>query len=281
MRFLFDLEKKYGRYAIQNLTAGIVSCQAACFVVGLVDPQAMQLLTLNPALVLQGEVWRLVTFLAVPPPIGLIFAIFYFYLFYLMGTALENHWGIFRYNVYLLVGYMANVAVAIIAGMFLPEQANVSSAFLQGTVFLAFAQLYPEFELRLFFVLPVKVKWLALLAWVGYGFAFLSGLSSFQDGGWLTSLIVVASVSNFLLFFGAEFRQRAHYAQRRSRWQARVTRHPDEVRHRCTVCDITNLSHPDMDFRYCTQCDGAQGYCTEHIRNHAHIATSNKEEFNS
>jgi len=271
MRFLFDLEKRYGHYAIQNLTALIVSSQVACFVVGLVDATALELLALKPGLVLQGEVWRLVTFLAVPPPIGLIFAIFYFYLFYLMGTALENHWGIFRYNIYLLVGYIANIAVAIVAGIFLSDQESVSSAFLQGTVFLAFAQLYPEFELRLFFVLPVKVKWLAFLAWIGYGFAFLSGLSSFQNGDWLQSLIVVASVSNFLLFFGAEFRQRIYYAQRRASWQARVTRRPDEVRHRCTICEITNLSHPDMDFRYCTQCEGAYGYCTEHIRSHEHI----------
>ena len=113
-------------------------------------------IALVPTKVLHGEVWRLVTFLCEPPTNNLVFAFFFWYLFFLMGTALESTWGVFRYNVYLLVGWAATVAVS-----FIQPEAPASAGFLQGSVFLAFAYLYPNFQLLLFFILPVKVKWLA------------------------------------------------------------------------------------------------------------------------
>ena len=120
--------------------------------------------------VLDGEVWRLVSFVAQLPTESLILAIFFWYLFYLMGTTLEHTWGSFRYNVFLLIGYVATVAVA-----FVPPAEPASVAFLQGSVFLAFAWLYPDFQIMLFFILPVKIKWLALLAWIGYFLALVTG----------------------------------------------------------------------------------------------------------
>ena len=98
----------------------------------------------------------MLTFVGEPPTTNLLFAFFFWYLFYLMGTVLESTWGAFRYNVYLLVGWAATVAVA-----FLQPNAPASISFLQASVFLAFAYLYPDFQILLFFILPVKVKWLA------------------------------------------------------------------------------------------------------------------------
>ncbi len=271
MRLLDRLERKLGRYGVPNVTLAFVVAQVVLYLVtigptiGRPDappPALLERASLIPAKVLEGEVWRLVTFLAVPPLTHPIFAPFFWYLFWLMGTALERHWGAFRYNLYLLVGYVATVAVS-----FLIPDAPSSNAFLQGSVFLAFAFLNPDFELSIFFVLPVKIKWLALLTWLGYAWVVLFG-------DWLSKLLVVASVLNFLLFFGAEIAKRTRYARRRMARQAEGLARRDQAFHRCTVCGITDKTHPDMDFRYCTECKGSRGYCTAHIKDHAHVTAA-------
>ena len=273
MRLLHKLERKLGWFAVPQLTLGWIVCQVLAYVLtqlpGLLpndlpaDAHGAPLifrLMLIPNLVLQGEVWRLVTFLAVPPITNPLFAFFFWYLLYLMGTALEHTWGAFRYNVYLLVGYLATVAVA-----FLAPQDPVSNGYLQASVFLAFAFLYPNFELRLFFILPVKIKWLALLTWIGY---FLTVVF----GDWNSRLPVLASVCNFFLFFGAEVLDRMRAGRRRMATQAaRLGVKQQPYFHRCVTCGITDRTHPTMDFRYCSQCVGTCGYCSEHIHQHEHV----------
>ena len=190
---------------------------------------------------------------------------FFWYLFYLMGTALENTWGTFRYNVYLLVGWVATVAVS-----FLQPDAAASIGFLQGSVFLAFAYLYPDFQLLLFFILPVKVKWLALLQWIGYFYLLLVG-----DG--MTQLLVLASVCNFVLFFWHDIFLRMKAGRRRMAHQAEQIRQANTPRHTCVVCGVTNLSDPKMSFRYCSKCAGSPCYCAEHIHAHQHVTQGQEE----
>lgn len=274
LRILSRLERILRPYAVQRLTVLLISVQASCLVGGLVQPQLLDVLGFYPDKVLEGQIWRVVTFLAVPTVQHPLWAFFFYYLFYMMGGALEQLWGAARYNLYLLLGYAATVAVALLGATFLGSGSEVSNAFLQGSVFLAFAWFYPDFQLLILFVLPVKVKWLALIGWIGYGWAFLNGLQSFLHGGWLLSLTVLASVANFLLFFGPELWQRAHARQRKAGWQRQTQRASTEARHRCAVCGITNLTHPEMDFRYCTKCAGNPAYCQEHLRHHEHLTTA-------
>ena len=268
MSLLDTLERKFGRFAVPHVTAGLIACQVVAYIAVMVltRPDAQeapdQPLQLIPAKVLDGEVWRLATFLALPPFGNIICMLFFWYLFFLMGTALERTWGTFRYNVFLLVGYVATVAVAFIV----PDQ-PASNAYLQGSVFLAFAFLYPDFELYIFFLLPVKIKWLALLAWIGYGWELLFG-------DWLTRLLVLASVCNVLLFFGKGIVQRVRTGRRRMAFQAaRLSEKQPAYFHRCAVCGITDRTHPKMDFRYCSKCVGSQGYCQDHLREHTHVMT--------
>lgn len=268
MRFLRRLEQTRGRFAVPQVTAALIAAQVVASLVLQARPNAagLEKILLIPDLVLQGEVWRLVTFLAVPPqigrtPLGPIWAFMFWYLFYLMGTALEHYWGTFRYNVFLLVGYVATVAVA-----FLSPQMPASNLFLQGSVFLAFAFLFPDFVLMLILILPVKVKWLALLAWIGYGLAFLAG-------DWMTRLMVLASVANFLLFFWRDILDRIATGRRRMSQQVAhlAANKPAAYHHRCAVCGITDKSHPQEEFRYCSKCSGQLAYCSKHLRDHAHI----------
>lgn len=265
-RWLDKLEKRFGRLAVPNVTAGLICGQVLIYLVAQSRPEVLANAALIPNLVLQGEPWRLVTFLFMPPTTNLLFAFFFWYLFYLMGTALEHQWGAFRYNLFLSIGFVATVAVAFL----LPETRTqpTSNLFVQATVFLAFAHLFPDFVLHLFFILPIKIKWLALVAWLGYAYTFVIGLT---QGDWAFCLIVFASIGNFVLFFGEDLVNRLRSGRRRRAWEVRQKREKDQPRHRCLVCGITNLTHPKMQFRYCTKCVGQCGYCTEHIHNHEHV----------
>ena len=261
MKILDQLERKYGRYGVPNVTVGLIFLQVAAYVLSISRLEILQGLYLIPRLVLEGQIWRLFTFLAVPPITNPIFAFFFWYLFYLMGTALENHWGTFRYNIYLVIGYIATVAVS-----FLVPDSLSTNLFLQGSVFLAFAFLYPDFVMYLFFILPVKIKWLALLTWIGYFFTLVFG-------SWSSRLLVLASICNFLLFFASDIRERIKTGKRHMEFQAKGTAQHSkkEPFHRCVVCGITDITNPDMDFRYCPECKDTPGYCSEHLPNHQHI----------
>jgi len=259
MRWFARLEQRFGSYAIPHLTLALVAGQVAVFLLSWGNPGILANVGLVGALVLKGEFWRVVTFLFAPPMSHPIFLFFYWYLFALMGTALEAHWGLFRYNVFLLVGYLATLAVSFI----LPH-AGASNTFLQASVFLAFAFVFPEFVLHLFFVFPVKIKWLAAITWLFY-------LYVIATGDWMARLLVLASIGNVLAFFGRDIWLRIRQGHRRMRRQTGAVERQETPRHRCLVCGITNLSHPKMAFRYCSQCTGQCGYCSDHIRDHQHV----------
>ena len=238
---------------------------------------ALDRLMLDPAMVMQGEVWRLVTFLFTPPPIGPIFVIFYFALFHLFGSTLEREWGTFKYNLFLLIGYLANVAAAF-AGSFILQQhlelapdnvltlasRNATNGFLYGSIFLAFARLYPHFTLNLFFVLPIRIKWLALLMWLGYAYALVSG-------SWMTRMLVVATVANYLLFFGREHVRDWRHGQRKRVFRTEAKRAMASAKHVCAVCGLSSADEPRTLFRYCSKCTGQRCFCPEHIRDHVHV----------
>lgn len=257
MSFFDNLERKFRGWAIPNITLYLVMGQAFFYLAARSGQLDVNRMYLVPSLVMQGEWWRLIAFLFIPPAANMFFIFFALYLFYLMGTALENHWGAFRYNVFLLVGSFLTVAVS-----FLTPSFPAVNTFLGGSVFLAFAYLFPEFQLHIFFILPVRIKWLALLAWVGYAWSFLSGGPSIK-------LLVMASIGNVLLFFGKDILLTIRAGRRKMTSQVKSYSAGREPFHRCASCAKTDLSHPDMEFRYCPDCGGL-GYCMDHITRHEH-----------
>lgn len=257
MSLLDNLERKFGRYAIHNITLYLIIGQVVFYLFHLSGKFILERVILIPQLALMGEWWRFITFLFVPPLTNPIFAFFAWYMFYLMGGALEGHWGAFRYNMFLLTGYIATVAVA-----FLFPYAAATNIFIGGSVFLAFAALFPDFQIYLFFILPVKMKWLAILTWIGYAYQLFVG-------SWPTRVFVLASISNFLLFFGKDIYWRMKSGNRQMVSKAKEISAKKEPFHRCTICGKTDISHPTAEFRYCPECGGL-GYCMEHIANHEH-----------
>jgi hypothetical protein len=262
---LFDkLERYLGRFAIPNVSLYLVIGQVFVLGAAMFGRLDANICVFTPELVREGEWWRLITFWFLPPPTSPLFIAFAWYLFWMMGSALEGYWGAFRYNVFLLVGAMLTIGVA-----FFTPLAPATNAFVAGSVFLAFARLNPDFEMMIFFILPVKIKWLALLTWVGYTVGFILG-------GWSTRLQILASVGNYLLFFGADIMLSMRQGRRRMARQAQEFVEASQARHTCHVCGKTDRSHPQLDFRYCSKCAGDQCYCPEHIKDHAHVVTADE-----
>ncbi|MGH7136945.1 MAG: hypothetical protein ACREHD_14490 [Pirellulales bacterium] len=259
MPVLEKLERRFGRFAIPNLTLLLTVAQVVGFALLWTKATTPDNMALVISQIADGQVWRLGTFLFLPATTNPIWLFFALYLFYLMGSTLEAHWGEFRYNLFLAVAYVATVAAACVA-----PQMPATNIYLNGSVFLAFAYLFPNFELLIFFILPVKIKWLALLEWIGYFLAFTTG-------DWMQKAMVLAAVSNFFLFFGKDIFRSALDGKRRMEWNARHVAKRDKPFHNCTICGANERTHPKMDFRYCTKCEGSYEYCADHLRSHEHV----------
>ena len=280
MNWLDKLERKFGRYAISNLTvyllAGYVIGEAIIYLM----PDLLGWIVLEPALILRGQVWRIISWVLVPPttrPISLLFLIL---LYYSLGTALERTWGAFRYNIYIFSGILFTV-VAVFAlygilyaiyGMELPLSAVglVSTNYITMSIFLAFAAIYPDMEVMLYFILPIKMKWMALVYVV-------MALYYFITGGIVNRVAIAASLLNFVIFFLSS-RNMRRFGPREQARKARFKRqsrphitYANGARHRCAVCGRTELDDPNLEFRFCSKCKGNYEYCQDHLFTHEHV----------
>lgn len=193
MDFLTRLERKIGFITISNLPLFIVATQGLVYVWLYFNPGETNRLVLIPDAVFVGhEYWRLLTFLFVSQVQNPIFEFFYLYFLYLCGMALEEEWGSFRFTLFYLIGALGTLA----AGFFLGSIHG--GLFLNTTLFLAFATLHPDYEILLFFILPIKVKWIALLTFLGYIWLMLMS-------PWFIRAAIIVSLANYLLFFGGSF----------------------------------------------------------------------------
>ncbi|EDY80550.1 hypothetical protein VDG1235_164 [Verrucomicrobiia bacterium DG1235] len=255
MRFLDKLERKFGFLAIHGLTNYIVVGQAITFLlVATLRPEVagrvLELMEFRLVDFLRGHIWNPFSFILIPKNFSLIWIFFTLSILHMMGTALEQHWGAFRYNLYILVGIVA----VVFSGITFPYH-SVSSYFLLTSVFLAFSYLYPNIELNLFFVLPVKMKWLGLLSVV-------LAIMFFFEGNAAVKLEIVASLINFPIFFGADIVRGFRSKQRVREMKSAKRKLDAEPFHTCAVCGATDLTHPERDFRYrddgaiCSDCLG-------------------------
>lgn len=269
MTLLDRLEKRFGRYAVENVTLFLIAGQVIVFVAQYLQPNGAadlyQRLQLDPSKVYEGEVWRLFTFMFLAPltrhP---IFVLLFWYFFYFIGTALENAWSVFRFNVFSGISYLATIVAAFAAEAIAPGSGAAVGDYLFGSMFLAFARLNPEFEILLFLILPIKIKWLARLTWLGYGFTMLFG-------DWFSRLTALAATLNFLLFFGSDLWRDIKQGHRRTTRKVKTLKQPQKVMHECRVCGINSEMSPRTSFRYCSKCEGGACYCPDHLHNHEHV----------
>lgn len=254
MKWMNQLERRWGGLAIPHLTRWIVLLNALGYLAINTQPTLQYALALDANRVLHGEVWRLMTYLFIPPSLSPFWIVFVLYFTYMVGEGLEEEWGAFKLNLYYIVGMAATTFIAA----FLTPGA-VDNTYLNTSLFFAFATIYPDFVILLFFILPVKVKWLALFIVATLGFQMVLG--SMAD-----RLAILVSVANYFLFFGSTIREqvilRRQAARGRVRFREALQTAEQETFHRCANCGRTEVTDPHLAFRVSK--DG-QEYCADHL----------------
>lgn len=277
MNWMNKMERKYGRYAIGNLTVYLLVCYAVGFLVSRTMPGFLRYLTLEPALILQGQVWRILTWIIIPPDDSLFF-VFVLLLYYSLGRTLENAWGDFRYNLYIFSGMLFTIIGAFICygigrigGVHILMGGYFSTYYINLSIFLACAAMMPDLQLWLMGILPVKMKWLAYL-----DVALL--ILEFLVGGIVAKISIVASMLNFILYFIFNRNMRRYSPKQvirkqkfRREIQRPVNQYAGGAKHRCAVCGRTELDDPNLEFRYCSKCNGNYEYCQDHLFTHEHV----------
>ena len=290
--FSNKFERKFGRYAIPNLSLYLVICYAVGYLIYIINPSFLGYLTLDPfKIFMHGQIWRLVTWVIIPPDTSNIFFVLITLVFYYsIGTQLERVWGTYRYNVYLFSGMLFTILGSIL--LFLYCLLSVASAVPLGTesvyllqsgtavyfgafstyyinmsIFLAYAATFPEMQVLLMFIIPIKVKWLGIIYAALLVFSALSG-------GVVTWVVIGSSLLNFIVFFLTS-RNHIHMSPKQMRRRQefrRQTRASNRVtKHKCAVCGRTEEDDPTLEFRFCSKCYGNYEYCQHHLYTHVHI----------
>ncbi len=291
MNFLNRLERKIGRYAIPNLMYYVVLMYLLGVILSFVNPYFYyEHLCLNVGAILQGEIWRVITFLICPPSAGLLFNLLMMYLYYSLGTTLERTWGTFRFNIYFLMGILGHIAAAFVIYALFGVSVPLTTYYLNESLFLAFAATFPDMVFNFFGIIPIKAKWLGYV--IGAQFLY-----HFVTGGMISRIAIGMSLLNFVVFFlmsrdynrfsPSEISRRNQYqkAVKQSRELHRPAK-ADIVRmrprsegplHRCEVCGRTEKDDPSLEFRYCSKCAGSREYCMDHLYTHEHVTEDNGE----
>ena len=239
-----------------------------------------------PYFILQGEVWRLVTFIFVPTTSNLFFLAISLYFYYWIGSILERQWGVTKFTVFYLLGVVLNIIAGFLVYLFIPLPVETATMhYVNLSMFFSFATLYGEMQVLLFFVIPVKVKWLAWMDAALFAYDIIYNLVQLPTVGMFALAGIVApivAILNYLIFFwddlmaslGRVKRQTAHRHSRQTVNFKQATKHAQQTKgyiHKCAVCGKTDTDYPDEEFRYCSKCNGYYCYCSEHIHNHVHI----------
>ena len=281
------LRRKLEKYAIPNLTLYLIICYGIGYLMQYLVPAGYQYLMLDPFLVLKGQVWRLIP----PDSSNIFFVLITLYLYYSLGGLLERIWGTYKYNVYLFSGLLFTILGAFVlcgysvlmgaqptmyTGLYLLNNGSAvyfgqfSTYYINMSIFLACAASIPDVQVLLMFLFPIKVKWLGIV----YGIILLVNCI---QGGIATWIVVIFSLLNFLVFFlrskgkmhlsvGQIKRQQEFHQKMRAAGQTKGI-----TRHKCAICGRTELDGDDLEFRFCSKCNGNYEYCQYHLFTHEHV----------
>ena len=282
MNWIDKLERKFGRFGVENWTMYVIICYVVGYFLAYCNPSLLSLLSLEPALILRGQIWRIITWVIYPPSMSnvlwFVIAIVFFY--YPIGTSLERTWGSFRYTLYIFSGILFSVIGAFIL-YFITGAYGIGSLFntyyISLSVFLAYALSYPDMQILLWFVIPIKMKWMAIV----YGVMVLYDMITYlRMGLWVYVVPIIASLLNFVLFFFStrnmqrynpkEVHRRREF--KKAVAQSRVNPATGGItKHKCAICGRTEKDDPNLEFRFCSKCNGNYEYCQDHLFTHQHV----------
>ena len=320
MNFLRKMEQRFGRYAIHELPVLMIAFQVVGYTLAMVAPKMLNWICFDPARICRGQVWRLVTWVLMPPSSLDIFTVIMLFFYYWIAKTLANTWGDFYFNIYILGGILiTDIGMMIAYPIFLSSgtaasminiaymSAFVTTYYIQTSILLAFAFTYPNAQVLLYFIIPIKMSWLGIFECVMLAYSF------YKVGLATPRLVILLSIVNFVIYIlltrdmkkvspkqGAGKMQHRRTAgqgmrsmfnreernvrtgtaektgisagstnRRSSSEYAKI--YPNGARHRCTICGRTELDDEKLEFRYCSRCEGNYEYCQDHLFTHQHI----------
>ena len=291
-----NLRRKFNRFCFQHRDKGIPNLMLYIILGNAIvyfftmftgNPLLYNLLVFDRTLIFRGQVWRLITYPLTAIGGNVAQALIAMICYYSLGTAVENTWGTFRFNLYYLTGIVLMDLFAILVGM------GATASYLNLSLVLAYATLYPNAHFLLFYVIPIKA-WILALVYLGLTFYDVLKLS-IPYFLFPFNLYPLIALANYFLFFGKDIANviplswKANFTRLGRKtapkkpghktipfptagsYQATHAKPTAPYNHKCTVCGRTDIDHPELEFRYCSRCKGYYCYCQDHISNHNHI----------
>lgn len=278
-------EKRFGKYAIRNISLMLILCYAVGYIIQLINGNFLAYLSLNPYAILHGQVWRLFTWIVIPPESLSPFTLLMLFFYYSIGTSLERTWGTYRYNVYLFSGMLFTIVgsflwmgleylfaggviesnyaayyFGVLSGMF-------STYYINMSIFLAYAATFPNMQVLLMMIIPIKVKWLGIVYGVMLAYDFIFS-------GMAIKIVIGSSLLNFVIFFLTS-RNHIHMSpkqmKRRAEFKQDIKRNAPITKHKCAICGQTDQDDENLEFRFCSKCNGNYEYCQNHLFTHTHV----------
>lgn len=289
-------EKKFGKYAIRNISLYMIVCYVFGYIIELINPDFLMMLALNPyKIIMEFQIWRLFTWVIIPPS-GLSFwVIISLYFYWSIGTNLEHTWGTYKYNVYLFTGFLCTIIGSFLyllvgTAQFYPAFAQTgatltqvmeyvgylasysfSTYYVNMSILLLFAFTFPDIQVLFMFIIPIKVKW------IGIAYAAILGydvLRAAINGVFPTVIVIIMSLLNFLIFFIKHKRRvkiTPQQMKRRVVYRSQTHKANMSSRHKCAICGRTEADGENLEFRYCSKCEGNYEYCQDHLFTHTHV----------
>jgi len=266
---------RHPRFGVRNLMLYLVIGNAIVWLFGMIDATnpLYYLLTFSAYHILHGQVWRLVTFVLVPQTDG-IWLLLALYFYYFIGTTLERQWGTAKFTVYYIFGMVLTILYGLALYWITGVSYGLTASYLNLSMFFAFATLYPDTRVLVFFLIPIKIKWLGLLNAAYF-------LISILNSPFPINLLPLVAVANYLVFCGGwiwnllrpsrwkQRRRTVHFQQEVRRVQREQAQRP--YTRKCEVCGRTDADNPGLEFRYCSRCQGLHCFCMDHINSHVHF----------
>ena len=320
MKFLKNMERRFGRYAIHELPVIMIAFQVVGYTLAMLAPKMLSWVCFDPGAICRGQIWRLVTWVLMPPSSLDIFTVIMLFFYYWIARTLANTWGDFYFNVFILGGILITdigmmIAYSVFRSLGTPASllniaaisAVVTTYYIQTTILLAFAFTYPNAQVLLYFVIPIKMSWLGIFEAVMLVYSFIKSPLAAQR------LVILLAIVNIVIYFlmtrdlkrlspkqaagkakqrrtpgagwGSTFSHRNSVhtgtsAGSRQNAQGSTSRrsavgytqiYPNGARHRCTICGRTELDDEKLEFRFCSKCEGNHEYCQDHLFTHQHI----------
>lgn len=289
-------QKKFGKFAIKNLSLYLIVCYAFGYLIEIINPEFLMMLALDPyQIIMKFQIWRLFTWVLIPPSGFSFWVIISLYFYWSLGTSLERTWGTYRYNTYLFTGFLCTIIgsflyLAVGTLQFYPvfQQAGVSlmdtmayvgeyasysfsTYYVNMSIMLLYAFTFPDVQVLIMFIIPIKVKWLGIAYALVLGYDILVSLFA---GIYPTVIVIVMSLLNFVIFF-IRYKTRSKMTpkqmKRRVVYRTKTHMANASARHKCAICGRTEADGENLEFRYCSKCVGNYEYCQDHLFTHTHV----------